>query len=348
MQWFDLENIKRIRNDRKKWIEIGLFLMVLSLGAVLRFYQLGADGVGNTYYAAAVKSMLVSWKNFFFVAFEPGGSISIDKPPLGFWFQCVSAYFLGVNGFALALPNALAGVFSIMVVYHLLKRPFGGWAALAGAMALAVMPITIATERNNTIDGLLVFFLLLAAWAFVEAVRREKLRWLILGAVLVGLGFNIKMLQAYMSLPGLYLFYFFGSKQSFRKKILHLSLATVIILVVSFSWAVIVDLTPASQRPYVDSSSNNSAIELIFGHNGVERFSNNRGGAGGGPGGGAPGGRSQPQDASQMAGLPDATGGLSQLETYLMDNGPSGMPGQAGAPAGAFCIAGESAGAEAR
>ena len=126
-----LPNIRLFFQDRRKLVVTGLLALVILLGAFLRFYQLGAGGVGNTYYAAAVKSMLMSWHNFFFVAFEPGGSVSLDKPPLGFWVQALSAYFLGLNGFALALPNAIAGVFSIFVVYKLVRRPFGPWAAPA-------------------------------------------------------------------------------------------------------------------------------------------------------------------------------------------------------------------------
>ncbi|MCK4826142.1 glycosyltransferase family 39 protein, partial [bacterium] len=99
-------------------------VLIVALGAYLRLYQLGEFSIGNTYYAAAVKSMLTSWENFFFVAFEPGGSVTVDKPPVGFWVQAVSAYFLGVNGFALALPNALAGIGSILLVYGLVKKQF--------------------------------------------------------------------------------------------------------------------------------------------------------------------------------------------------------------------------------
>ncbi|MFQ5341101.1 MAG: ArnT family glycosyltransferase [Anaerolineae bacterium] len=172
------------------------------LGAFLRFYQLGAYSIGNTYYAATVKSMLTSWHNFFYAAFEPGGSVTVDKPPLGFWVQAISAYFLGVNGFALALPNALAGLGSILLVYHLVRRRFGVWPGLAAALALAVTPVTIAAERNNTIDGLLVFVLLLAAWAFLKASESGKLRHLLLGVFLVGLGFNIKMVDPCQASPG--------------------------------------------------------------------------------------------------------------------------------------------------
>ncbi len=257
---------------RQKIIVVILLALILLLAAFLRFYHLGESGVGNQYYAAAVKSMLQSWHNFFFVAFEPGGSVSVDKPPLGFWVQCLSAYFLGVNGFALALPNALAGVFSVFIVYKLVRRPFGPWAGLAAALALAVTPVAVSAERNNTIDGLLVFVLLLAAWVALQSVYTRKVGWLFLGMFLVGVGFNIKMLQAYLILPGLYALYFFAARFKWWKKILHLAAATLLLLVISFSWAVIVDLTPPENRPYVGGSENNTVMELIFGHNGISRL----------------------------------------------------------------------------
>ncbi|MFQ5341496.1 MAG: glycosyltransferase family 39 protein [Anaerolineae bacterium] len=271
---------------------IGLGLVLL-LGAFLRFYQLGAYSIGNTYYAATIKSMLTSWHNFFYASFEPGGSVTVDKPPLGFWVQAISAYFLGVNGFALALPQALAGVLSIGVLYKLVKRYFGVLAGLTAALALAVTPVTIATERNNTIDGLLVFVLLLAAWAFIKATETGRLRHLLLGAILVGVGFNIKMLQAFMPLPAFYALYLFGCRHAWWKRILHLGAATVVLLVVSLSWAVAVDLTPADQRPYIGSSTDNTVMELIIGHNGLARLGLlNRG----------PGRGRAPQDDGRRAG----------------------------------------------
>jgi 4-amino-4-deoxy-L-arabinose transferase-like glycosyltransferase len=312
-------NTSKIRlffQDRRKLIVTGLLALVILLAASLRFYQLGSAGVGNAYYAAAVKSMLQSWHNFFFVAFEPGGSVSLDKPPLGFWVQALSAYFLGVTGFALALPNAIAGVLSVFLVYKLVRRPFGPWAGLAAALVLAVTPVAISTERNNTIDGLLVFVLLLAAWAFLQSVYTGKIRWLFLGAVIVGLGFNIKMLQAFLPLPAFYALYFFGAKHKWWKKILHLAAATALLLVVSFSWAIAVDLVPAADRPYVDSTSKNTVMELIFGHNGIERLTNLRqrmgfdGGQDGlfGPDGSS---RNQPQNFPSNSELPQLPSGQS-------------------------------------
>jgi len=210
------------------------------------------------------------------VAFEPGGSVSLDKPPLGYWVQAFSAYFLGLNGFALALPNAIAGVLSVFVVFKLVRQTFGDWAGLLAAFTLAITPIAIATERNNTIDGLLVFVLLLAAWAFMQSIQSGNFRWLLLGALLVGLGFNIKMLQALLPLPAFYAAYFFGAKHNWRVKLSHLTAASTLLLAVSLSWALVVDMIPASERPYVDSSSNNSVMSLIFGHNGLTRLTNAR------------------------------------------------------------------------
>ena len=266
---------------RSKMLPALALAAIIALGAFFRFYQLGAAGVGNEYYAATVKSMLTSWRNFFFVAFEPGGSVSVDKPPLGFWLEAVSAYFLGVTGFALALPNALAGTLAIPLLYSIVKKQFGRLAGLAAALVLATMPITIAAERNNTIDGMLVFVLLLAAWAVWKSVENGQFRYLLLGALLVGLGFNIKMLQAYMVLPALYALYFFGAKHSWGQRILHLGLATGLLLAVSLAWVLIVDATPADRRPFVGSSTDNTVSELIVGHNGIRRL------VGGGPGGGA-------------------------------------------------------------
>jgi 4-amino-4-deoxy-L-arabinose transferase-like glycosyltransferase len=216
--------------------------------------------------------MLTSWPNFFFIAFEPGGSVTVDKPPLGFWLEAVSAFFLGVNGFALALPNAIAGLLSIPLLFGLVKKQFGLLAGLSAALVLSSMPITIAAERNNTIDGMLVFVLLLAAWMVWKSVESGQFRYLLIGILLVGLGFNIKMLQAYMVLPAFYGLYIFGSKHGLWKRIRHLGIATVFLLAVSLSWALAVDAVPANNRPFIGSSTDNTVMELIVGHNGIKRL----------------------------------------------------------------------------
>jgi len=258
------------------WLIVSL-LMGVSL--LLHLANIGAIGDGNLYYTAAVKSMLQSWNNFFFAAAEPGGSVTVDKPPLGLWIEALSASIFGVNGFAVSLPNILAGIFSIPVLFHLVKKYFGSLAGIISGAIYTITPIVLATNRNNTIDGMLVFTLLLAAWAFIKATDTGKLRHLLIGSVLVGLGFNIKMLQAYLVLPAFLLLFLLAAKIGWGKRILYISVALLVILFVSLSWAVIVDLTPVEARPYVGSSENNTVMELIVGHNGLARlFGKNRSG----------------------------------------------------------------------
>ena len=305
-------------------------ILIVGLAIFLRFYQLGASGYGNEYYAATVKSMLTSWHNFFFAAYEPGGSVTVDKPPLGFWLEAASTLIFGFNGFALAFPNALAGVLSVLLLFFLVKKHFGDIPALIAALVLACTPITIATERNNTIDGMLVFVLLLATWAFWKAVDSGKNRYLYLGSILVGLGFNIKMLQAYMVLPALYLLYWLGSRQKWGQRLLHLGLATLVLVAVSLSWTLIVDATPASERPYIGSSTNNSVMELIVGHNGIERLTQNMGN-GRQNDGAAPGNFNPGTDASGPQGLGE--GPFSQEGMQAPSgNQPQGNPHSAGQP----------------
>src|SRR5712664_3089615 len=134
------------------WPRLALGVVML-ISILMNFYQLGQSGYANSYYAAGVRSMLDSLHNFFFVSLDPGGFVTIDKPPLGFWLQTISAKIFGFSAFSILLPQALAGVLAVLVLYILVRRHFGVVAGLLAALALAVSPISVVTDRNNTIDG---------------------------------------------------------------------------------------------------------------------------------------------------------------------------------------------------
>jgi 4-amino-4-deoxy-L-arabinose transferase-like glycosyltransferase len=295
---------RALQISRESALKYLALVAIVAFAAALRFDNLSALGYINHYYSAAVTSMLQSWHNFFFVAAEPGGSVSVDKPPVGLWIQAVSAFIFGINTFGLLLPEILAGILSVILIYHLVQRSFGITAGLLAALALAITPVVVATDRNNTMDSILILTLLLAAWAFIKATETSKLHYLLLGAALVGVGFNMKMLEAFLPLPAFYGLYFLGSRDRILPKLGKLALATLLLLVISLSWAFVVDSTPASQRPYVGSSGDNSVLSLITGYNGIDRLL----GMGGGHGG--------------FGGGPFGSGGPS--------NGRFGQPGQGG------------------
>jgi 4-amino-4-deoxy-L-arabinose transferase-like glycosyltransferase len=314
---------------QRSWVAISLAIITL-IAAGLRVYNLQSVGNSNEYYTAAVKAMLQSFSNFFFAAAEPGGSVTVDKPPLGLWLQAISAMIFGVNGVAVVLPQVIAGILSVPLLFVLVRRYFGDKAGLIAGFVLAVTPVSIAVERNNTMDATLIFTLLLAAWAFIRATDTGKLKYLLLGGVLVGLGFNIKMMQAFLPLPAFYTLYFFGAKIGFRRKVRNLILATLLLLTVSFSWATVVQLTPADQRPYIGSSTNNNVFELIFGYNGLSRLIGVN--MGGGPSGAAPatdGAGTAASGSTGSAQLPALTGAATDD-----GRGPGGPGGNGGAPMG--------------
>src|SRR6266487_1131405 len=257
----------------KRWLAWHrLALMGITLVSIfMNFYQLGANGY-SSYYPAAIRSMMDSWHNFFFAAYDPGGFVTIDKPPVGFWLEVASARIFGFNSVSILLPQALAGVLAVLLLYHLVRRHFGVVAGLLAALALAVSPISVVTNRNITIDSILALTLLFGAWTVMRAAETGRLRWLLLTAVIVGIGFNIKMLEAYLVVPAYGLLYLLAAPRSIWARIGHLALAALLMLTISLSWAVAVDLTPAANRPYVGSSQNNSEISLSLGYNGIQRL----------------------------------------------------------------------------
>jgi len=252
-----------------QWLALG---GIAVLSVFLNFFQLGQNGFPNAYYAASVRSMLDNWHNFLFVSYDPGGFVSIDKPPLGFWLQVASARAFGFDGFSVLFPQALAGVLAVGLLFHLVRRQFGVGAGLLAALALAVSPVSVVTNRNNTIDSTLALVLLLGAWAVLRAAEIGRLRRLAVAAALVGLGFNVKMLEAYLVVPAFAALYLFAAPISWRRRIGHLAVAGVVLVVVSLVWVSAVDLTPAAQRPYVGSTQDNSELSLALGYNGVDRL----------------------------------------------------------------------------
>jgi 4-amino-4-deoxy-L-arabinose transferase-like glycosyltransferase len=245
---------------------------ILALALALRLWHLDRNGFGTEYYAAGVRSMLESWHNFFFNSFDPAGFVSLDKPPIAFWIQAASAGLLGFSGFSLLLPQVLEGIASILILHHLVRRRFGAAAGLLAALFLAVTPISVGVDRANNTDACLVLVLLLAGWAMTLAVERGSWRWLLAALALVGVGFNVKMLAACVVLPGFALLYLYGAPGTLGRRIGQLAVGGLVFAAVALSWSVAYDLVEPESRPYVDSTQDNSMLELAVGHNGIQRF----------------------------------------------------------------------------
>ncbi|PCK19879.1 mannosyltransferase [Bacillus pumilus] len=317
--------------------DIYLFF-ILILSSILNIYHIWKDDTVNAYYTAAVTSMMQSWHNFFFASFDPAGYVTVDKPPLTFWLQTISAKVFGLHGWSVILPQALAGIGSVYLIYRLVKPTFGQAAARLAALIMACTPIAVAVSRTNNIDSLLVFILLLATGMMFKAVKQQKILWAIASFAMVGGGFNTKMLQAYMIVPALVLFYIIAYRTTWKKKLLSLIISMIVLLGVSASWSIAVDLTSKGHRPYMGSSQSNSALELAFGYNGLQRLTGQQ--SGGGMGDGSREGEGQPpsqqneNDSSAMSQPPsdgnqDSSNQSSSQVQPSMQGPPSSANGTA-------------------
>jgi len=83
--------------------ERGALAGILMLALGLHLWGLDQNGWGAEYYSAAVRSMAESARNFLFVAFDPSGFISVDKPPVFLWFGALSVRVFSYSSWAILL-----------------------------------------------------------------------------------------------------------------------------------------------------------------------------------------------------------------------------------------------------
>lgn len=311
--------------DRSQRMDLTLFLIAI-LSAFLNLFNVWKENYVNPYYTAAVQSMLQSFHNFFYASFDPAGYVTVDKPPVTFWVQTVSAAIFGLHGWSVILPQALAGIGSVLLIYFLIKPSFGKTAARISSLVMACTPVATAVARTNNVDSLLVFTLLLAAWMLFRAVKRQQAWWILAAFAVIGVGFNMKMMQAYMVVPAFGLFYLLAFKVKWKKKVSLLAGAAAALLLVSMSWPVIVDSIPKEDRPYIGSSQTNSVLELAFGYNGIQRLTGRNGG-GAGKGDGVP---NQNRTSERMQGT-FGSGNAAEQPQGAADSNSSFTPsGQSG------------------
>ena len=335
----------RSPDDQPRWARPAL-LGVAVVAAVLYAWNITQAGYAP-FYSVAVKSMSESWKAFFYGAFDPNATVTIDKLAGSFLPQALSARIFGFSAWSLALPQVIEGVVSVLVMYRVVRRWKGVPAGLVAAGIFTLTPIAASMFGHSMEDGALTMCLVLAADAYQRAVTEARLRSLVLAGVWVGLGFQAKMMQAWMVLPALAIGYLLASPARRLRRLWHVGVAGAVMLAVSLSWIALYTFTPAHDRPYIDGSTNNSAVAMVFGYNGLERFgikvngavtsgpgvtTGGAGGSGaaGGAGAGRPGAAAIPAGgkAGQQAGGSAPAGGFP-------GGAPSGSGSFGGAPAGA-------------
>ncbi|MFI1567559.1 ArnT family glycosyltransferase [Streptomyces sp. NPDC020490] len=275
----------RGRPEDPRWARPALLGLLLATG-LLYLYNLSASGYANSFYSAAVQAGSKSWKAFFFGSLDAGNAITVDKPPASLWPMELSVRIFGLNSWAILVPEVLMGVATVAVVYAAVRRRSTPAAGLIAGAVLALTPVAALMFRFDNPDAMLALLMALACYYVVRAVEDGRTRWLLWAGVAIGFAFLAKTLQAFLILPPLAIVYAVCAPVPLKKRLGQLAAATLALVVSGGWWVAIVELWPASSRPYIGGSQNNSFLELTFGYNGLGRLSGDETGSVGGGGGG--------------------------------------------------------------
>ncbi|MER6535192.1 glycosyltransferase family 39 protein [Streptomyces sp900105755] len=280
----------RGRPEDPRWVRPAFFGLLLAT-AVLYFWNLSANGYSNSFYAAAVQAGTKSWKAMFFGSLDAGNAITVDKPSAFLWPMEIAARIFGLNSWTILGPEVLMGVGTVAVVHASVRRRFSPAAGLIAGAVLALTPVAALMFRFDNPDAMLALLMALACYFVVRVVEDGRTRWLVWAGVAIGFAFLAKTLQAFLILPALAFVYAAVGPHTWKKRIGQLALATGALVVSGGWWVAIVELWPASSRPYIGGSQDNSFLSLTFGYNGLGRISGDETGSVGGGGGGTGSGR---------------------------------------------------------
>ena len=275
----------RGREDAARWERPAFLALLVATGA---FYlvNLSANGWANSFYSAAVQAGSQNWEAFLYGSSDAANSITVDKPPASLWVMALSVRVFGLSSFSILLPEALMGVATVGLVWATVRRHFSGVAAFVAGGVLALTPVAVLMFRFNNPDALLVLLLTLATYLTLRGVETGRVRWVVWAGVAIGFGFLTKQLQAFVILPVLAGVYLVAAPVLLRRRVLHLLAALGAVVVSAGWWVALVELVPASMRPYVGGSQTNSFLELTFGYNGLGRLTGDETGSVTGGGGG--------------------------------------------------------------
>ncbi|WP_446034447.1 ArnT family glycosyltransferase [Streptomyces olivaceus] len=279
-----LGRLWRGRPEDPGWVRPA-FLGLLLATAVLYLYNLSASGYANSFYSAAVQAGSQSWKALFFGSLDAGNAITVDKPPAALWPMALAVRIFGLSSWSVLVPEVLMGVGTVAVVYAAVRRRFSPAAGLIAGAVLALTPVAALMFRFNNPDALLALLMSVTCYFVVRALEDGRTKWLVWAGVAVGFAFLAKTLQAFLILPPLALVYGVCAPVRLRRRLGQLALATLAIVVSGGWWVAVVELWPASSRPYIGGSQNNSFLELTFGYNGLGRLNGEETGSVGGGGG---------------------------------------------------------------
>lgn len=147
-------------------------------------------------FAECAREMLVG-KNYSIVKinFQPFW----EKPPLFIWMQVISMKVFGINEFASRLPNALCGVITLLVIFHIGKKIYDVKFGFLWVLAYAGSFLPHFYFKSGIIDPWFNLFIFLGIYFFILITDKEislkntpKMKPILLSALFISLGIMTK------------------------------------------------------------------------------------------------------------------------------------------------------------
>ncbi|HEU0205376.1 MAG TPA: glycosyltransferase family 39 protein [Pseudolysinimonas sp.] len=244
---------------------------ILIVACALYAWRLGASGF-STYYASSAKSMADNWRAFAFGSLDPASTWTLDKLSGFLVPQAIAVRLFGFHAWALDLPQVIEGLVTIVTSYVIGARWRGAPFGIGVAAIMATTPLLAAMFGHPTEDAMLTMAMALAFAAWQRAILSGHVAWMLLAAFWVAVGFQAKMLQAWLIVPALLIGFVAGSGGTRSGRLGKAVLAGFAAAVLSLAWTGAIQSVPTSARPYVDGTTNNNAFSMVFAYNGTDRI----------------------------------------------------------------------------
>ncbi|BBY58605.1 ArnT family glycosyltransferase [Mycolicibacterium sarraceniae] len=253
-----------------RWERAGLVVLLVGT-AVMYLWNITVNGMGNQFYAGAAQAGSKNWEALLFGSLDSANFITVDKPPVSQWVMGLSGQLFGFSSASMLIPEALMAVATVALLYAAVARICGPRAGLLAGAALALTPVAALMFRFNNPDAAMVLLMMASAYCTVRALERASGKWLAWAGVALGFAFLAKMLEGLLVVPAVGLVYLIAAPTTVRARILHL-LGAMAAFLVSAGWFVVLTVVwPASSRPFIAGSTDNSFMDLVLGYNGFTR-----------------------------------------------------------------------------
>jgi 4-amino-4-deoxy-L-arabinose transferase-like glycosyltransferase len=110
-----------------------------------------------------------------------------EKPPLFIWMQAISMKIFGVNEFAARFPNAICGMLSLLVLFHIGNRMYNRQYAWIWVMVYAGSFLPFFYFKSGIIDPWFNLFMFLGIYYLFRYLTHRSIQFVSLGAMFTGL-----------------------------------------------------------------------------------------------------------------------------------------------------------------